>query len=556
MKGYEQYIADIQSGRIPACKYVHQVVDRFVEFRNRDDIYFDEECVDTFIEFVGQMTHWEGPTAGQKFKVTNWQAFFFAAVLGLKWKRNNQRVVRETYLQLARKQGKTSIISALALWHLIGDGEAAPSVACLASTRDQARLMFSKCKEYAKSIDPKGKYFKYYRNYMETPFNHGEIKVFAADASKLDGLNVSLGIVDEYAVQPNNELYSKIKTSMGFRAQPLMVLITTPQGSLSNPAYDTYKTSIEILANVKEDDSFWPFIYTLDTDEEDRWDDETLWIKSNPSLGETIMIESLRSDCKAAKNDTSKLIHFKTLQAGIWCQSHTVWIPQEIVADCMKKKIEVEDFAGWPCTIGMDLGSVSDFTSICALWIKEGKYYFKNWCFLPSASLDEHPDKLLYERFIQEGTMILTDGNCTNYDYICAKIGEISKISPIDCIYTDAWNATSTMITLTNMGFNVKPFSQAIGHFNAPTKSIEKHIRDNEAVIDRSQCVLWQFGNSELTMDHNGNCKVTKGTGIGGSKGSGSGRQRKKVDSVIAMCTALGGAEEKGVITDFEIVSV
>ena len=152
--------------------------------------------------------------------------------------------------------------------------------------------------------------------------------------------------------------------------------------------------------------------------------------------------------------------------------------------------------------------------------------------------------------------MIVTEGNCCNYDYICAKIGEISKISPIDCIYTDAWNATSTMITLGNMGFLVKPFSQAIGHFNAPTKSIEKHIRDGEAVIDRSQCVLWQFGNSELTVDHNGNVKVTKGTGIGGSKGGGSGRQRKKVDSVISMCTALGGAEEKGVITDFEIFSM
>ena len=556
MKGYEQYIADIQGGKILACQYIRQVVDRFVEFRNRDDIYFDADCVDNFIEFVHQLKHWVGPAANKNFDLLPWQQFYFAVILGLKWKSSGLRVAREIYTQLGRKQGKSSIISALALWHLIGDGESAPFVACLASTRDQSRLIFEMCQNYAKSIDPKGKYMKYYRNYIKMPVNSGEIKIFSSDASKLDGLNVSLGIIDEFAVQPNNELYSKIKTSMGFRSQPLMVLITTPQGNLNNPAYDTYKTSIEILAKVKDDDSFWPFIYTLDPDEEDKWDDETLWIKSNPSLGETITMDFLRSECLAAKNDTSKQVAFKTLCAGIWCQSHTVWIPQDVIAGCMKTKIEVDDFAGWPCTIGMDLGSVSDFTSICALWIKEGKYYFKNWCFLPEASLDEHPDKLLYERFIQEGTMIVTDGNCTNYDFICHKIGEISKISPIDCIYTDAWNATSTMITLGNMGFLVKPFSQAIGHFNAPTKSIEKHIRDGEAIIDRSQCVLWQFGNSELTIDHNGNVKVTKGTGIGGSKGGGSGRQRKKVDSVIAMCTALGGAEEKGVISDFEIFSM
>lgn len=555
MKGYERYIQDIRGGKIPACKYVKQVVDRFVEFRERDDIYFDAECVDTFIEFVGQMTHWVGPAANTKFNLLDWQQFFFAVILGLKWKESGRRVVRETYLQLARKQGKSSIISALALWHLIGDGEAAPFVACLASTRDQARLIFEMCQNYAKSIDPKGKYLKYYRNYMQMPANHGEIKIFAADASKLDGLNVSLGIVDEYAVQTNNELYSKIKTSMGFRSQPLMVLITTPQGDLTNPAYDTYKTSIQILSKVKEDDTFWPFIYTLDTGEEDMWDDETLWIKSNPSIGHTITYESLRADCQAAKNDTSKQVHFKTLQAGIWCQAHTIWIPQPTIASCMRE-IKVEDFEGWPCTIGMDLGSVSDFTSVTALWYKDDKYWFKTWCFLPEATLPEHPDRLLYERFIQEGTMIITEGNCTNYDYICAKIGEISQICPIDTIYTDAWNATSTMITLGNMGFNVMPFSQSIGHFNAPTKSMEKHIRDGEAVIDRSQCVLWQFGNAELTMDHNGNVKVTKGTGVGGSKGGGSGRQRKKVDSVISMCTALGGMEEKGIITDFDIVSI
>ena len=555
MKGYEQYIQDIRSGKIPACKYVKQVVDRFVEFRNREDIWFDEEYVDNFIEFVHQMKHWAGKSANKHFDLLPWQQFLFA-VLGLKWKDNNLRVVREMYLQLGRKQGKSSCIAALALHHLVADGEPAPSVACLASTRDQARLIFEMCQNYAKSIDPRGQYLKYYRNYIKMPVNSGEIKVFSSDASKLDGLSISLGIVDEYAVQPDNQLYSKIKTSMGFREQPLMVLITTPQGNLTNPAYDTYKTSIEILAKVKSDDSFWPFIYTLDPDEEERWDDENLWIKSNPSLGETVTMEFLRSECLAAKNDTSKQVAFKTLCAGIWCQSHTVWIDQATVASCMKKKINVEDFEGWPCTIGMDLGSVSDFTSFSALWFKEDKYYFKTWTFLPEATLPEHPDKLLYERFIQEGTMTITPGNCTDYDFICAKIGELSQICPIDTIYTDAWNATSTMITLTNMGFNVQPFSQSIGHFNAPTKSMEKHIRDGEAVIDRSQCVLWQFGNAELTMDHNGNVKVTKGTGIGGSKGSGSGRQRKKVDSVISMCTALGGLEEKGIISDFDIVSI
>lgn len=543
MKGYEQYIADIKSGKIVACKYVKQVVERFEEFRHREDIYFDSECVDSFIEFVHQLKHWVGPAANKHFDLLPWQQFYFAVILGLKWKSSGLRVAREIYTQLGRKQGKSSIISALALWHLIGDGEAAPFVACLASTRDQSRLIFEMCQNYAKSIDPKGKYLKYYRNYIKMPVNSGEIKVFSSDASKLDGLNVSLGIVDEFAVQPDNQLYSKIKTSMGFRSQPLMVLITTPQGNLTNPAYDTFKTSIEILAKVKTDDSFWPFIYTLDPEEEDQWDNEDLWIKSNPSLGETITIDYLRGECLAAKNDTSKQVAFKTLCAGIWCQSHTVWIEQSIIASCMKE-VNVEDFAGWPCIIGLDLGSVSDFCSMTALWVQEDKYYFKTWTFLPEESLPEHQNKLLYERFIQEGSMIVTNGNVADYDVICAKIGEISQICPIDKIATDSWNATSTMITLGNMGFTVVPFSQSIGHFNSPTKSLERIIREGKAVIDKSQNILWQFGNVELKVDHNMNCKPDKSN------------YKKKIDSTISMISALGVYEEQNAYTDFEIISI
>lgn len=541
MRGYERYIRDVRSGKIVTCQYIKQVVERFCEFRERPDIYFDATAVDAFIDFVGQMKHWAGKSAGQYFQLLDWQQFYFAVLIGLKYKSTGLRVVKEVYTEMARKQGKSSIIAALALWHLIGDGENAPFVACLASTREQARLIFEMCQNYAKSLDPKGQYLKYYRNYIKFPTNNGEVKIFSSDASKLDGLSVSLGIIDEFAVQPDNQLYSKIKTSMGFRENPLMVLITTPQGNLNSPAHTVFQTSVEILSKVKTDDTFWPFIYTLDPEEQDQWDNENLWIKSNPSLGTTVTLDWLRSECLAAKNDSSKQVAFKTLNAGIWCQSYTTWIEQSIVVQRMKP-ISVDDFEGWPCTIGMDLGAVSDFTSITAMWVRENIYYFKTWCFLPENTLENHPNKLLYERFIQEGTMIPTAGNCTDYNFVAAKIGEISQKCPIDKIYTDTWNATSIMVTLGDMGFTVLPFSQSIGHFNSPTKSMERIIRDDQCVIDRSQCVLWQFGNVELKIDHNGNCKPDKSN------------YQKKIDSIISMISAIGGWEEQGCANmDFDI---
>lgn len=543
LKEYYGYIEDVRSGRVRASIYIKQMVERLERMKRRPDIVFDEAAVEDCFEFIRHIKHFAGKAAGKNFELMPWQKWVVGSVIGIKHKDSGLRVCRELFVLVARKNGKTALIAALSLYLMIADGEASPSIGCVASSRDQARLLFETAQQYGKSLDPKNSQIKNYRNYIKFLPNNGEFKVFSSDSSNLDGLSLSCAILDEGHAQKDNLLYSVLKSSMGFRQQPLMVQITTAGFLLDGyPCFETYKVSIEILAGVKEQDEFFPFLYVLDT--EDDWTDEENWIKCNPCLDVTITRDYLKDQVKAAENDTTQETPIKTKNFNIWMNSAIQWIPQEVVAACMKKTINVEDFAGWPCSIGMDLGSVSDFTSITAMWFMEGKYYFKTWCFLPEDTIKEHPNKILYERFIQEGTMIKTLGNVCDYDCVCNKIREISEICPVDCIYTDAWNATSTMIKLQDMGFKVEPFSQSIGHFNAPTKSMEKHIRSGEAVIDKSQCVLWQFTNAELKIDHNGNQKVTKG------------QYNKKVDSVISMCTVLGGLEEKGACTDFTIFSL
>lgn len=545
MKEYYKYIQDVLSGKIKTSLYIKQMVKRLEKMKEREDLYFDEKAVKECFEFIRQIKHFAGKSAGQQFDLLPWQKWVVGSIIGIKHKDTGFRVCRDAFILVARKNGKTSLIAALSLYMLIADGEAAPSIGCVATSRDQARLLFEMAQQFGKSLDPKEVHLKNYRNYMKFTPNNGEFKVFSSDSSNLDGLNLSMAICDETHAYKDNRLYSVLKSSMGFREQPLIVQISTAGFLLEGyPCYETYKVSVEILAGVKEQDEFFPFLYMLDP--EDEWTDEENWIKCNPCLDVTVTRDYLRDQVKAAQNDNTQETPVKTKNFNVWVSSALQWIPQDVVAACMKRKLEVEEFAGYPCTLGMDLGSVSDFTSISALWVIDGKYYFKSWTFLPEETIKDHPNKILYERFIKEGSMIQTIGNCTDYDFVCNKIREISEICPIDKIYTDAWNATSVMITLGNMGFNVLPFSQSIGHFNSPTKSMERLIREGLAVIDRSQNILWQFGNCELKVDWNGNCKVTKS---GGS-------YAKKVDSVISMTTALGGFEEQGAVTDFTIFSL
>ena len=540
MKGYDRYIEGVISGKVVACEYIKLAVQRFSEFKTRSDIYFDEECVDLAISFISNIKHFLGKSAGKPFILEDWQEFIVACLLGLKWKENGYRVCRETYIQIARKAGKDAFMAALSLYMMVVDGEASPEIACLANSRDQARILFDYITNFSKSLDPKGAAIKAYRNYVKCPANNGVVKVFSADASKLDGLNVSLAVVDEYHEAKDRKLYDVMKSSMGMRTQPMMVVITTAGFNLESPCHDMYKLSIEILNGIKKDDTFFPFLFCLDVD--DDIEDENNWYKCQPNLGVTVSLDFMRGELVKMKNDATAEIGIKTKTFNMWCSSSMVWIPPEIVVQNMQG-LKLEDFIGYTGIVGVDLGAVNDLTAVSLMIPLAEKKVFFNWTFLPEETFKNHPNKELYEKFIAEGTLILTPGNVTDFDFVANKIREINEVIPITEVYYDKWNATQFAITMTELGFNLQEFSQAIGNYNAATKEFQRLMLTNELIIDKSANFLWQMTCVTLKVDHNGNCKPQK-----------TAWQTQKIDSIIAATTALGGwLKAGGCSNDFDI---
>ena len=542
MKDYYGYIRGVQSGTVVASTYIKQAVDRLEALKRRDDIFFDEGAVSECFEFIRTMKHYSGKSAGKPFELLPYQKWILGSVIGIKYKDTGFRVCRETFILQARKNGKTSLIAALALYMLICDKEQNPSIGIVASSRDQARLCYEMCQHYAKSLDSDGRVIKQYRNYIKVPSNNGELKVYASDSSKLDGLNQSLSILDEGHAQRDNKLYSVMKSSMGFRQQPLMVQITTC-GFLKEgyPCYETYKVSLESLSGVKEDDSFFPFIYMMDPN--DAWDDESNWVKCNPALDVTITREYLRDQVTAAKNDSSQMVPVRTKNFNQWMSSASVWIPQEKIVKCMDK-IDLEKFRGSVCYVGVDLASVSDLTALAVMIPYEGKFYFKNYAFLPEETFSNHANRELYQRFWQDGDLIVTSGNICDYQAITNKIVEISQILQIEGIYYDPYNSGQWAIQCTELGFNMQQFRQGLLHFSNPTKEMEKLVLSGDAVFDKSAMVLWEFGNVVLRVDAQQNVKPDRTSTF------------NKIDNVIASVECLGGYLANPVASDYEIFSL
>lgn len=543
MREYYQYIEDIRSGKIKSSIYIKQQVERLEKMKQRDDIFFDEREVQRCFDFVKLMKHFSGKSAGQQFNLLPWQKWVIGSVIGIKYKETGFRVCKDLFLIIARKNGKTSICAAIALYMLMVDGEQNPQIGLLASSREQARICYEMICSYAKTIDPNNALIKIFRNYIKCPSNLGEIKVYSSDSSKLDGTSQSIAILDETHSYKDNKLYSVMKSSMGFRNQGLCIQITTAGFLLEGyPCFETYKMSLEILAGIKQQDAFFPFIYMLDPD--DNWEDEENWIKCNPCLDVTITKDYLREQVIAAKNDATQEVPVKTKNFNIFCQSQDVWIPGQDVASCMKG-VDISKYEGMNAYIGLDLSAIEDLTALSLMIPYEGKYYYKTWCWVPRDTIERSPNKELYRNFIQDGSLMATNGNVVDYEVVRNKIAELYQQFNIIGVYYDNWNSTQLAIDCTTMGFNMVPFSQAIGHYNACSKELAKQILEHNVVMDKSRCVLWSFNNVHIKTDINGNIKPSKDSNV------------KKIDPVISMCTAMGGfLESGGLQNDFEILII
>lgn len=524
-KEYIKYINDVIEDRIIVSNTIKQAVIRIIRLSEKEEYYIDIDAVDRVINFIGLIKHYLGKHSGEQFKLLQWQQFMIFCIYALKHKKDNTRVTRNVYIQMARKNGKSALCAALSLYHLIADNEQASQIFFAANSREQAKILLDITSNFAKSLDPKNKLLTIYRDTIKLKNNF--IKVVSADTSKLDGYNLSFAIIDEYHEAKDSRMSDIISSSMGMRTQPLLIKITTAGFNQFSICKEEYNTSKEILQRIKEDDSLQAFIFELD--ENDKWDDKDNWIKANPCLGVTVTTEYLQSEIQKAKNTSSLEVSVKTKNLNMWVQSSSVWISDNIINQSIQN-IDLNYFKDKEVVgyIGVDLSAVADLTAISLLIHYNEKYYFKQYYFLPEDSVGNNENSELYKKWRRMKLLNVTSGNVTDYDYITALIKKINEVIPISKIAYDSWNSTQWAIQATSEGLPLEPYSQALGNFNRPTKEFERLILSDKIVIDNNEITKFCLRNVVIKQDHNDNSKPVK-------------QQREnKIDGVIAMLQALG----------------
>lgn len=513
VKKVKKYVKDIIDHKILSCDYVYKSIERYKRDLTRKDLYLDEEKVAIVFKFFSFMNI-NIDDVYKQFELLPYQAFIITNLYGFHWEKTDRRRFRYSYTELARKSGKTVFSAGKSLYHLVADGVTDPEVLYLASTKEQAGTAL----RYAKSIvnnSPiihKKVIVRQYRLNCEREIDSGRsiglLKTLASNAEKLDSYSPSYVLIDEYHAHPTDEIFKVMKSGTGSRKDPLIDIITTAGFELSRPCYKYRETSINVLRGEVVADNLFTMIFTLD--EGDDYTDSSLWIKSNPALGHIIDLDYLKEEFNDAKITPSLLNNFLTKNLNLWVSNEQNWIEEKVLESSFKKEIDINDFKGQDCYIGLDLSSTRDLTSASLVFEKEGIFYAFTYFFMAN-----NPAKKIRAGGINLGVWIRNKDiiecqmKTVDYDLLYDYFVGWSQEFTINAIGYDWMNSALLVPRLEALGIECIKVPQTASAFNFPLKYLEKLMYD-EMIHLNNPTLRWNFRNVVLYFDGNGNIKIMK----------------------------------------------
>lgn len=532
-KIYNKYCSEVLDGEIVAGEWMIKACQRYRDWFDRDDLYFNYEDVDRKIRVIQRFKLQEGGY----FILQPFQQFIIAGIFGFYYvDEPDIRVISNVLILTARKSGKSTFASALALVHILTDKQPSPEVAFIANTAKQAGNLFKYCKRLASSVDPKQKIFKRYRHDIIVPKLDAQINVLSSDTAHIDGRSDSLFIQDETHEARSFEIWNVLKTGQGARRNPLAISISTAGFNLGEmyPLYSQWKYCTNILDGAIEDDTWFAAIFQIDKD--DDWHDEKVWVKANPGLGITPNIKYMRDQARTAIQSPYNETSIKTKNFNLWCQAETTWIKDDDIRAVMQP-VNLEDYKDEIAYGGVDLSATNDLTSFAVLIppnedreLNPDMFIFKVYTYIPQIALEESANRDQYNIFVKKKHAFLTAGNTVDYEYILNDQLKTAEIVSYEKIAYDRYNARQWAIESEKEGLPLEPYGQSLMYFNIPTKYLFQLIISKKCIIDLNIVTQWAFQNVEIVEDHNENVKPMKAQRD----------KAKKIDPVIAIIESLG----------------
>lgn len=535
-----QYANDVRSGKIVTGKRIKQAVERFFSWIETDKYLLDHNAGMRILNFFPFfLKHTSAEMYGKPFILSPYQEFTLYNIFA--WKRydnkgNIVRVIRKIYEKVGRKNGKTAVMAGVGIYAQAFDDEKGAEVYVGATMEKQAKLVWQQAVNFIQTSNKLQKCgWTYTQSEIRFTQNLSIFKPVSKEFRNLDGLRPSLAIIDEYHSHSTDGVKEVLQSGMGNRLQPLLYIITTAGFNIASPCKAYEDVCKEILDGIKEDDS--TFIMIHDLDDDDDWQDENNWIKSNPNLGISVSLDFLRTEFESAKNQPSLIPNFKTKYLNQWVDAETVWIPDEIWMKNKVDEIPMDPFTDFGSFGALDLSKSIDLTSFVAISEPDefGNRYIKPFFFCPEKSIDRRSkeDGVPYRAWRDMGLLIATPGEVVDYAIVEEYVKKWYYEYNVNRIEVDIWNSSYMVTNLMEADINVSEFGQGIRNMSGPTKAFETLVYEGKMKHDGNPILRWMLSGCVVIADPNENIKIHKGN---------SNKHGKRVDGIICCIMCVGGS--------------
>lgn len=563
-----KYARSVAGGRVPACR-LHKLACRRhlsdLRAARKRGLSFDVAAAAWAIAFFSHLRHSKGEWAGKPLILEPWQRFIIGSIFGWKTKATGLRRFRFVYIEVPRKNGKSTMSAGVAILLAFFDGEPGAEVYCAATKRDQAKIIWLEAKRMVKGTPPLRKRIGAFASNLSQDSTNSKLEPLGADEDTMDGLNPLAAIIDELHAHKTSGVVDVLETAMDARRQPLQFEITTAGFDQETICYKHHEYTEQVVKGILEDDAWFGFI--TGTDPKDDWREESTWAKANPNLGVSIKVDGLRKKAKKAENMPASLAAFQQKHLNIWTQVGEVWISVDAWDRCRRKKL-TDPKQALAIAAGLDLSSKIDLTALVVLlkFPQEGRSLdvelgeeqgdekprpklsidFRVECmpffWLPENALATRAreDRIPYDEWHRAGLLRVTAGNVVDYDRIFREIED--EIAPAlglkgGEIGFDPYNATQFALTLQGAGFRAVEVPQTVRQMSEPTKLLEALVVSRRLRHDGHKLLRWCVSNVSVKEDKKGNLFPFKAS------------KRKRIDgataTIIGLNRLIGQAEEE-----------
>ena len=532
-----EYFEAIKTGKCVVSKRVYKQYEKLVNDINNPDKYiFDESKADKPIKFIETFCkHSKGEWAGKPVKLELFQKAYISALFGFINKDTGLRRYKESLFYVSRKNGKSTLLSGIAAYMLVADGEPGAEIYSCATKKDQAKLVFDETLNMIKQSPYLSKHLKKRKTDLYFPLTMSKFQPLGKNSDTLDGLNAHCVIIDELHGVKDRNLYEVMKQSQSARRQPLLIMITTA-GTVRECIFDDmYEYACNVVDGTFEDNTFLPILYELDNKSE--WTDPKAWQKSNPALGTIKKIDDLEHKVEKAKNNPKDLSGVLTKDFNIRDTLSNAWLTFEDINNT--ETFNIEDFRNCYAIGGADLSITTDLTCATLLLIDKEteKRYIHQMYWLPSDNFEQRVklEKIPYDIWLKRGLIRLCNGNTINYGDVTQWFIEMLNdygITPL-WIYYDSYSAKYWVEEMEQNGFKMVRCIQGAKTLSLPMQQLGADLKAKKINYNNSPILKWCLTNTGVQEDRNGNIVPIKNQSA-----------KQRIDGVASMLDSYVGLYE------------